>query len=171
MHTADYADLSDAEMHAVLRYIQTGVLPDAKYPLQSHATAEQVSKLRWLCMECALTQFTFVGIDFEEEGITLTGDALKHLARARWMQKRLRGNLYNIIHAKWIHPVLHRFLQQGGLRYKANYPKNDQYFHWSDLKFDEANYLIQRVAKMYNQHLTRGAKPIDVRVATEGRLN
>lgn len=156
MHTSDYNDLSDSELSQLLHCVQFNSLPLHKYPLPAMASREQVAKLRFLAMECALAQFTFNGISIVEDGKTIEGAELKYIAQLRWKAKALRGAIYNTIHTKWIHPLMHRWLQEGGLRYAKRYPANTEYFHWADLNNDEASYLIQRFSKMYNTGISRG---------------
>lgn len=159
MAESDYANLSDDELWKVYRLIRFQEMPLFQFPLKEFASAAQTKKLRWAAMECALESFDFRGVSYTiDNARTISGVELANYAKMLWRGHRLSGSLYSLIHTKWIHPIMHRWLFEGCLRYENRMPKNPEYFHWPDLQMDEAQYLIERFEAMYNTQVKTGRR-------------
>lgn len=156
--TEDYKNLSDDEMLHVLVHVRTGNLPERKFPNGAvPATADQRKKIRYLSLQCALHYYTWLNVEIanEDTGEIYTPSQLKAEANRQFKKGKLEKALLHTLHTKWIHPTIHEWLWESGLRYQLRMPKNMEYLKWEDLKQEEASVLIQRFSKMHNAVITR----------------
>lgn len=167
---SNYEDCTNSELAAVLKYLKSSLseseLPDKVWPKSTPATAAQRAKLHNVAQRCAIEFCDLQGAELiiESTGEVIADEAIRPLLRRIFEDKALSGGLQQMLYVKWINPHLHKYLIEGG--FKKYQPKNPEYFRWSELKSDEAQYLIVRFNRIIDQINVRSS-PEDQRAVQD----
>jgi hypothetical protein len=152
MYGVHYKKLTESRLINVINQlqIQSGhTAPEQVCP--AIATTKQLKLLRFYAMSCALhfMDFNEVEVTNDLTGEKMTGIDLQFNA-LKLFEKRngwLPPAVFRAIHRCYIHPLIHKFLIEGGYK---KYTKNKERFHWEYLKPDEAQYLIKRFSQVFS---------------------
>lgn len=157
--TNDYKELTTEEVYAVIRYLQHGpgtldeiTLIRGDSSVQ-YATASQLKKLHFLAQSCALHYAPCEGVWILDGAgnFEVTGEDLRHEIKSLFHKGKLRGAMSKHLYAKWINPKIHEFLKDAKLRYSVKMPTATYYVKWDEITREEANELIKRFQKIYNE--------------------
>ncbi len=166
--TAEYTELTIDELEAVLKYLRqgAGVLDTLKLIKEDNkgkfATKAQKGKLHLVAMTAAL-HFAEMDVAISVGGKFVTGEELRIEMKRLFGEGNLKGAASKHLYEKWIHPKIHTFLAEGGLRYHEKYPTKDYYLNWHEITREEADVLIVRFTKIIGEIETRYSpvKPVN----------
>ena len=145
----EYSLCTDAELQWVLDYITqpqrtlNKVIPNDG--TIHRATRNQVDKVRFLGLKCALHYAKFEQLEYVNKatGEVLSGDELRNYATDKFYRNTLQrdhSEISSFLYRTWLNPKIHEFLMTNS--------KNRYYFKHDQLTHSEADLLIKRFEKM-----------------------
>lgn len=154
--TNDYSELTMQELSAAIRYLQHGpgtldelVLIKGDSKLR-YATKAQLAKMHFLAQACGV-HYAPTDVVIAVGDFNMTGTELRQELKKTFERGRLQGAMAKHLYTSWINPKIHEFLKDAKLRYSVKMPTATYYVKWDEITREEANELIKRFQKIYNE--------------------
>lgn len=154
--TAEYDELTIEELRSAIEFMKVGpgILDQLSLIVDDHkskyATKYQLKKLHYLAQACGVYHAP-VNVVIVVGDFNLTGQELRREMIGTFERGRLQGAISKHIYTKWINPKIHEMLKQSGLRYQISDAKAKYFVKYDEITREEANELIKRFQKNYNE--------------------